>query len=169
MGLGLRSLVLCSLTQMAEEIRGFVEFIDEAEEARTGLFQTLVQNDHPSLFWGANEDLLISNGVLYGPACLCNSNEWINGVYNPIVIQFVNFHRNGRECRWSLQQYWGVERFVEFGGTANEMEIHSQYHHIELATVVEVEDPFHDDVDYMMATPEYSWSTVSENTAVSFP
>ena len=35
MGLGLRSLVLCSLTQMAEEIHGFVEFIDEAEEART--------------------------------------------------------------------------------------------------------------------------------------
>ena len=44
-----------------------------------------------------------------------------------------------------------------------------QYHHVELATVVEVEDPFHDDVDYTMATPEYSWSTVSENTAVSFP
>ena len=170
MGLGLRSLVLCSLTQMAEEVHGFVEFIDEAEEARTGIFQTLVQNDHPSLFYGVTEDLIISNGVLYGPACLCNSNEWVNGIYNPVVIQFVNFHRNGRESRWSLQQSWGVERFVEFGGTAHEMKIHSQYHHVELATV-EGEDPFHDDddVDYTMATPGYSRSMVSENTAVSFP
>ena len=73
MGSGLRSLVLCSLTQMAEEVHGFVEFIDEAEEARTGIFQTLVQNDHPSLFWGANENLLISNGFLYGPACFATA------------------------------------------------------------------------------------------------
>ena len=72
-GSGLRSLVLCSLTQMAEEVHGFVEFIDEAEEARTGIFQTLVQNDHPSLFSGANENLLISNGFLYGPACFATA------------------------------------------------------------------------------------------------
>ena len=60
------------------EIHGFLDYIFEEEEARTHIFETLIQEDHPSLFWGVLEGNVIGNAVLIGPLSLCNSNEYVN-------------------------------------------------------------------------------------------
>ena len=55
--------------------------------------------------------------------------------YNPIVIQFVNFHVNGRESRWCLTYDWGTEGSIDYGGTVDEMEIRSDYHQVDFTAV----------------------------------
>ena len=77
MGLGLRSKINSTLSAMACEVHGFLEYITEEEEAKTGVFRVLTEGKYPSLFWGSNADLLLKNAILYGPLSLCNSNEFI--------------------------------------------------------------------------------------------
>ena len=168
MGLGLRSLLAISFADMALEVHGFVEFISDEEEARTNIFHSLITEDHPSLFWSATDDALISSGILFGPLSLCNSNEFVDGILNPYIIQFVNYLNNGREYRWCLKYDWGIQRIIEYEGTVDEMEIQFPYHLVDFVPV-QGEDPFHIDVDYSMATPGFSWDMVSEYTADSFP
>ena len=48
MGLGLRSLVSTSLTNMSSEIPVFLDFISEEEEVRTNVFRVLTEEKHPS-------------------------------------------------------------------------------------------------------------------------
>ena len=96
MGLGLRSKIHSSLAAMACKVHGFLEFISEEEEAKTGVFCVLTESKHSSLFWGSNADLLLQNAILYGPLLsLCNSNEFTRDIRNPHKIQFFNFHYNG--------------------------------------------------------------------------
>lgn len=66
MGLGLRSLLRISFTDMSREIAGFLDFLSE-EEALTHVFHMLIAVDHNSLFFCLTEDLLPRNTVLYGP------------------------------------------------------------------------------------------------------
>ena len=121
---------------------------------------------YPVNNYGINEDLVLRNAVLYGPLSLCNSNERVNGMLNSIVVQFENFHSNGRECRWCLTYYWGNHRSIENRGTADEMEILTNYYRVEL-NAVEGEDLFHDEVDYTRTQqPRF---LESANSAVSFP
>ena len=56
-------------------------------------------------------------------------------------------------------------RIIENRGTADEMEIYTNYYRVEL-NAVEGEDLFHDEVDYTRTQPRY---LESENSAVSFP
>ena len=165
MGLGLRARVWTSLRYLAPEISGFLDYISEEEEDHQQLFTSLKLVGHPSLFYGIVEDLVPRNAVLYGPMAICNSNERVNGIYNRIVVQFENFHPNGRECRWRLSYSWGNDRRIENRGNADEMEIKTNYYLVEL-NAVEGEDLFHDEVDYSRAQPRFLFS---ENSAVSFP
>jgi hypothetical protein len=44
---------------MAPEISGFLDYISEEEEEHEQLFTSLKVAEHPSLFYGINEDLVL--------------------------------------------------------------------------------------------------------------